>query len=275
MAVQEPTPALSQKPTLAVAQNPTPMVVMDPTPALAQKATPVAALDPTPALAQKATPVDALETTPVAALDPITVPGLDPTPATALDPALAFAQGTTPTLDVDPTLALAQDPTRDPTPDPTLDPTVTVTPTRLRVGGKSLEEELEEGVQPGEYASVVQVVTPPVLVTTVLGSGEERAKALGTLSDIEVVATEPEPVIEASHEGRTAVIETGSRGRVRVRPIEGDPLQAGKPYYPQAAHTQTERADSEAAASPPSTAKPPSPGDGAKRGAAFTAAMRK
>ena len=283
VAVQEPTPTLSQKPTLAVAQNPTPMVVLDPTPALAQKAPPVAALDPTPALAQKATPVDALETTPalaqkatpvdalettpVAALDPITVPGLDPTPATALDPALAFAQGTNPTLDVDPTLALAQDPTRD----PTQDPTVTVTPTRLRVGGKSLEEELEEGVQPGEYASVVQVVTPPALVTTVLGSGEERAKALGTLSDIEVVATEPEPVIEASHEGRTAVIETGSRGRVRVRPIEETH------YKPESHITHRPRIPKRNGLTPkpprpPSTAAPKP--KGRKRSAAFTAAMR-
>ena len=289
VAVQEPTPTLSQKPTLAVAQNPTPMVVLDPTPALAQKAPPVAALDPTPALAQKATPVDALETTPalaqkatpvdalettpVAALDPITVPGLDPTPATALDPALAFAQGTNPTLDVDPTLALAQDPTRDPTQDPTQDPTVTVTPTRLRVGGKSLEEELEEGVQPGEYASVVQVVTPPALVTTVLGSGEERAKALGTLSDIEVVATEPEPVIEASHEGRTAVIETGSRGRVRVRPIEETH------YTPESHLTHRPRIPKRAGLTPkppkPPSTKTPKARGRSKGRAAFTAAMRK
>ena len=255
------TTSLSQTLTPTLTQKPTPVAALDPT--LAQKATPVAAL--------ASTPVAALDLTPVITLDPIPTLTQKPTPVAALDPNLAFAQGTTPTLAVDPTLALAVDPTLDPPLDPTLDPTVTVTPTRLRVGGKSLEEDLEEGVQPGEYASVVQVVTPPALVTTVLGSGEERAKALGTLSDIEVVATEPEPVIEASHEGRTAVIETGSRGRVRVRPIQETH------YKPESHITHKPRIPKRNGLTPkpprpPSTATPKP--RGRKRGAAFTAAMR-
>ena len=142
---------------------------------------------------------------------------------------------------------------------------------RKALRAKTLAQDLEEGVQPGEYASVVQVVTPPALVTTVLGSGEERAKALGTLSDIEVVATEPEPVIEASHEGRTAVIETGSRGRVRVRPIQETH------YKPESHITHKPRIPKRNGLTPkpprpPSTATPKP--RGRKRGAAFTAAMR-
>ena len=157
--------------------------------------------------------------------------------------------------------------------DPARRPTAAETPTRKRkaLRARNLAEELDEGVQPGEYASVVQVVTPPAVVTTVLGTGEEHAESLGTLSDVKVVATEPEPVIGASHEGRTAVIETGSRGRVRVRPIEETH------YKPESHITHRPRIPKRNGLTPkpprpPSTAAPKP--RGRKRSAAFTAAMR-
>ena len=105
----------------------------------------------------------------------------------------------------------------------------------------------------------------------VLGTGEEHTKTLGTLSDVEVVATEPEPVIGASHEGRTAVIETGRRGRARVRPIQETK------HNPQSSVTHRPRIPRRDGLTPkpprpPSTAAPKP--KGRKRGAAFTAAMR-
>ena len=142
---------------------------------------------------------------------------------------------------------------------------------RPRVRVKSIEAEIEEGVHEGEYPSVVQLITPPAVVTTVLGTGEERAEALGTIRAVEVVATEPEPVIGASHEGRTAEITTGRSGRVRVRPIQETH------YKPESHLTYRPRVPKRAGLTPkppkPPSTKAPKP-RGRKRGAAFTAAMR-
>ena len=153
-----------------------------------------------------------------------------------------------------------------------LDPTVTNTGSRRgRGGGKDLETDIEEGVKEGEYASAVTFTRPAAKVTLAVGSGEEWTKALGTVSDVQVVATEPHPVIGASHEGRTAVVKTGVRGRVSVKPVEETRVN------PRSSVTHKPRIPKRTGLTPkppkpPSTATPKP--RGRKGRAAFTASMR-
>ncbi len=144
---------------------------------------------------------------------------------------------------------------------------------RPRVRAKSIEAELAEGVNPGEHPRVIRIETPPTEVTLNLATGERSIKTLGSNRRFRVVATEPEPVTNASHQGRTAEVGTGPAGKVRAKHIEETR------YQPNAVRTHQPTVPRRAGLTPkppkPPSTKAPRARGRSKRRAAFTAAMRK
>ena len=143
---------------------------------------------------------------------------------------------------------------------------------RPRVRVKSIEDELAEGVNPGEHPRVIKIETPPTEVTLHLATGERTIRTLGSNRRFRVVATDPEPVTNASHQGRTAEVGTGPAGRVRAKHIEETR------YQPNSVHTHQPTVPRRTGLTPkppkpPSTKAPKAKGRSKRR--AFTASMRR
>ena len=143
---------------------------------------------------------------------------------------------------------------------------------RPRVRVKSIEDELAEGVNPGEHPRVIKIETPPTEVTLHLATGERSIRTLGSNRRFRVVATDPEPVTNASHQGRTAEVGTGPAGRVRAKHIEETR------YQPNSVHTHQPTVPRRTGLTPkppkpPSTKAPKAKGRSKRR--AFTASMRR
>ena len=146
---------------------------------------------------------------------------------------------------------------------------------RPRVRAKSIEAELAEGVNPVEHPRVIRIETPPTEVTLNLATGERSTRTLGSNRRFRVLGTDPEPVTNASHQGRTAEVGTGPAGKVRAKHIEETRYQPNSVRTHQPTMPRPKRTGlTPKPPKPPSTKAPRARGRSRGR-AAFTAAMRK